>query len=293
MFDILDFTIFIPLNLDMVPSLLLFALYFGIAVPFAGVLVRYRANSTPKTGQIRLDDEAEPAGARSSDVSLGYFGMMKRVRRIEGWAGLYRGTMPSIIAICIALLSVIRGVVLIPMLIVVNRAITTPHKLSAFGARTALRVLLSPAERTQPLRLYVAPGVALAVVLEALILTSSNVLRDAVPLPLPSVIPVLLFTTALVTPLQVMRTRLTLQPRGGGPETPAPEPALDAADAVTIPVPVYSAELMEFRTDKAPYTGLLDCARKIVDEEGWTVLMRAWWLTGVLIGPLLLPPVIM
>lgn len=40
------------------------------------------------------------------------------------------------------------------------------------------------------------------------------------------------------------------------------------------------------RTEREPYVGLLDCAKRIVDEEGWTALYRAWWLTmlGCLTG---------
>ena len=33
------------------------------------------------------------------------------------------------------------------------------------------------------------------------------------------------------------------------------------------------------RTEREPYTGLADCAKRIIDEEGWSALYRAWWLT--------------
>lgn len=33
------------------------------------------------------------------------------------------------------------------------------------------------------------------------------------------------------------------------------------------------------RNEKDPYLGLIDCAKKVVDEEGWSTLYRAWWLT--------------
>jgi endo-1,4-beta-mannosidase len=60
-------------------------------MPFVGVLVRYRANYTPKAGAVRLDDEPGLPGNLTSDASLSYFGMMQRVYRIEGWGGLYKG----------------------------------------------------------------------------------------------------------------------------------------------------------------------------------------------------------
>lgn len=33
------------------------------------------------------------------------------------------------------------------------------------------------------------------------------------------------------------------------------------------------------RTEREPYIGLVDCAKRIIDEEGWSALYRAWWLT--------------
>jgi hypothetical protein len=60
-------------------------------MPFVGVLVCYQENYTPKAGAVRLNDEPGLPGNLTSDVSLSYFGMMKRVYRIEGWGGLYKG----------------------------------------------------------------------------------------------------------------------------------------------------------------------------------------------------------
>jgi hypothetical protein len=56
-----------------------------------GVLVRYRANYTPKAAAVRLDDEPGVPSTLTSDASLSYFGMMKRVYHIEGLGGLYKG----------------------------------------------------------------------------------------------------------------------------------------------------------------------------------------------------------
>jgi len=33
------------------------------------------------------------------------------------------------------------------------------------------------------------------------------------------------------------------------------------------------------RNEGDPYLGLLDCAKRILDEEGWMTLYRAWWVT--------------
>ncbi|KAF7335798.1 hypothetical protein MVEN_02235800 [Mycena venus] len=279
-------SLFTAFAVDIAILLLLQGLISVIKMPFVGVLVRYQANYTPKTGALRLDEEAR---APQTDTSIGYFGMMKRVYCIEGCAGLYKGIMPSIMADLFANFVVVVGTVvaalsgviyyghavwwtlyfglrvipallLIPMRIIINRAITTPHRLAAFDVRTALHVLLSPTERAHPLLLYLAPGVAFC----------------------------LLLTTVLVTPLEVIIAHLTLQHRSG--------PALLAEVEATPLPPVYSPEpVVEFRgtdTDGRDtlYTGLLDCTRKIVAEEGWSVLTRAWWLiAGAMLVSVLTP----
>ncbi|KAJ7849591.1 hypothetical protein B0H13DRAFT_1906129 [Mycena leptocephala] len=282
-------------------TILPIALAFGITMPFLGVLVRYRANYAPKRG-VRLTDGEDWEITRSETES--YFGMMRRVHRLEGWAGLYKGIMPSIIATLftvvvisplavllavkhmvlpngrIALptqsgivlwlisftLSLVPVILLIPMQIITNRAITTPHKLDTFGLKAALQALLSPAERAQPVRLYFTPGVALSEVLQGLYLS------HRLPL-LIAALPVIALATAMLTPLQVMGTRLTLQRLDATPEVPAD----------TAP-PMYSEEeVMEFRTQQAPYTSLFNCGKQMMEEEGVRVLFRAWWVTPLFI----------
>ncbi|KAJ7147804.1 hypothetical protein C8R43DRAFT_523902 [Mycena crocata] len=280
------------------------SLTLAITMPFAGVLVRYRANYTPKGG-VRLQDEEGVQGDPSPDLPVGYFGMMKRVYRTEGWAGLYKGIMPSLITAFVAALifspiafvisqrylslyfslisvglSVVSVILFVPLQIIINRAICTPHRLAAFAPKAALQVLLSPAERKHPLVLYIAPGVAFAEVLTAFVpllvplLFQFTIQRFPLQGRLYIIAVAVLrvvFTTALVTPLQVLSARLTLQRRGPDiPEfTPGP--------------PVYGEDVMQFRTGEvAPYTSLLDCGRKIVREEGARVLTRAWWITALL-----------
>ncbi|KAJ6537378.1 hypothetical protein DFH09DRAFT_89219 [Mycena vulgaris] len=309
-------------------------LFKFIIMPFVGVLVRYRANYTPKTGGVHLD--GEDGLAPSTPDSTSYFGMMKRVHRIEGWAGLYKGIMPSIITDLILLVviapisvlfnyghirlpiysnivvwtigfavSLIPVLLLIPMYIITNRAITTPHKLAAFDAPAALRVLLSPAERAQPLRLYLVPGVALVILLEALVGPAISLLRLATLQGLslgPTLgagLPMIALATVLLTPLQVMLARLTLQRLG--PDSPVPidvAPLLQNVPPVPVNAPpVYTEDVMDVRTSEAPYTGLLDCGRKIMDEEGARVLFRAWWFTPLvmllpILTPALVPPIL-
>jgi len=56
------------------------ALSLVIIIPLTGVLVRFRANYNPKA--LRLDPE-DGAQAHTGPVIRSYFGMMKRVHRIE------------------------------------------------------------------------------------------------------------------------------------------------------------------------------------------------------------------
>ncbi|KAJ6545350.1 hypothetical protein B0H19DRAFT_1266800 [Mycena capillaripes] len=299
-------------------TLLPIALALGITMPFTGVLVRYRANYTPKRN-IHLPD-ADEAFYETRAETDSYFGMMRRVHRLEGWAGLYKGIMPSIIATLIAMvalspfaifmsmghrvlpggrvvmptpsglvlwilsfaMAVIPTILVIPMLIITNRAITTPHKLDTFAPKAALQLLLSPAERAHPWKLYFAPGVGLSEFLQGLVSPTLTLILYFIPglylshhLPvLLAVLPIIALATLMLTPLQVMGARLTLQRL---------DPSSDVALAAEADPPAYGEEeVMEFRTQEAPYTGLIDCARQMVAEEGWRALLRAWWVTPFL-----------
>lgn len=38
--------------------------------------------------------------------------------------------------------------------------------------------------------------------------------------------------------------------------------------------------MVGFRSEDEPYAGLVDCARKMMEEEGaWEVWSRGWWVT--------------
>jgi len=79
------------------PLILLLALIISLVifVPLTGVLVRFRANYNPKGLQLDSDGGAIPY---TGPVVHSYFGMMARVYRLEGVAGLYKGLMPTAIS---------------------------------------------------------------------------------------------------------------------------------------------------------------------------------------------------
>ncbi|KAF7350141.1 hypothetical protein MVEN_01316500 [Mycena venus] len=246
-----------------------------------------------------------------------YIGKMRRVHRIEGWAGLYKGIMPSIIATLIAMVAispfaiflsmghrvlpggrvvittpsglvlwilsfafaVIPAILVIPMQIITNRAITTPHKLATFAPKAALQLLLSPRRARAPMEALLRPG------RRPLRVPPGPRRPHARPRPAPRPRPLRLAPPP--RPPRVMGARLTLQ-RLGAASDGAPE-----ADPASAPPAYGEEEVMEFRTQEAPYTGLIDCGRQMVEEEGWRALLRAWWVTPFLMltsGVLALAP---
>jgi len=76
----------------------------GLVIPFSGVLVRFRANFNPKG--LRLDEEGSTSPP-TGPVVKSYFAMFKRVYRIEGWPGLYKGLMPTALSTLIVTLFVL------------------------------------------------------------------------------------------------------------------------------------------------------------------------------------------
>jgi hypothetical protein len=180
----------------------------------------------------------------------------------------------------------------LPFSVIINRAIVTPKLLRWFDVRLALRVLLTPAERRRPWLIYLTPGLFASQIVLATYL--SLVLRNFRHLLLPGVIPgsipnswdtpplrtftfvlVVFASTAILTPLDVISVRLLIQKNYGGVE-------LDmGVDDNTEDVPDFAKEedVISLRVEQEPYKGLIESAKTIVEEEGWEVLYRLWWLS--------------
>jgi hypothetical protein len=81
-----------------------------------------------------------------------------------------------------------------------------------------------------------------------------------------------------ITPLEVIATKLAIQRNLAPSEyNPVSQVEGDAEDIVD-----YSGseeDVIGLRNENDPYLGLLDCAKRIMNEEGWTTLYRAWWVT--------------
>lgn len=206
---------------DAVIFLIAISLSIGFSVlisqPFNGAIVRLRANYLPKA--VSLDNVLEDGGAGSTrgpralssfllserrssakigPVVTGVFAMMLRTKRLEGWAGIYKGAIP--VAVQIFTLSTLTfiffsgasasspgsaykagpagpgqfgffanlfymlfvSLAALPLNVVTYRTIVHPRILPLNTPRENLRELLSYTEFTQPWRLYLLPGLLAA-----------------------------------------------------------------------------------------------------------------------------------
>ncbi|EPQ57257.1 hypothetical protein GLOTRDRAFT_110489 [Gloeophyllum trabeum ATCC 11539] len=307
-------------------DILVLALSLGIllliTVPLTGTLVRFRANYNPKGLQLDAEGGAQP---HTGPMVTTYFGMMRRVLRIEGWAGMYKGFMPTLLSALLLTLfavgflgespssprrtglyhgpsagiiptliySIFDMLVSLPAVVITYRSVTTPHKLPWFKPMVSLRVLLTPTERRKPWMLYLTPGLMLtqAVHITYVVVFLRPLGRLILPRQEGSAVPdfslwrlalylvLVLFSTGILTPLEVIATRLAIQRNHASPEfnSVSQEEEGDAEE-----VAEYAGaeeDVIGLRSEADPYMGMVDCARSIVNEEGWTALYRAWWLT--------------
>ena len=129
--------------------------------------------------------------------------------------------------------------------------------------------------------------------------------REAIsPVKLVIFIVIALLSTAILTPLEVIAIRLSIQRNHAAPEfnSIAQEENGDGEEVTeyagadedvigyvtlfswfSFPITFHKCSL---RSEREPYVGLVNCAKRIIDEEGWSALYRAWWLTmlGSLMG---------
>ncbi|KAH9485435.1 hypothetical protein JR316_0002343 [Psilocybe cubensis] len=306
---------------DALTLLLASAITLAIFVPLTGVLVRFRANYNPKGLQLDSEGGAAP---HTGPVVHSYIGMMSRVYRLEGWAGLYKGLVPtalSTFAVSLVILfamdtqgprhgkyrapetgilgtlfySLLMLVISLPTSIITYRSITTPHKLSYFNAVGALRVLLTPTERRRPWIIYLTPGLMAAESLHVCIivlflgpmrrmllpgLSERGVILGNISL-VRLVIYLIIFcgTVLALTPLEVIATRLAIQRNHASAEYNSVSQEVDGDAEDTVEYSGTDEDVIGLRHEGDPYLGLVDCAKRIIDEEGWMTLYRAWWIT--------------
>ncbi|KIL00697.1 hypothetical protein PAXRUDRAFT_821382 [Paxillus rubicundulus Ve08.2h10] len=297
------------------------AVSLAMLVPLTGALVRFRAHYNPKGLQLDPEGDVQP---HTGPVITSFFAMLMRVYRIEGWPGLYKGLMPTLLSTSVVTLflmvflsdsnlrhgrystpstgvlgmlaySLFAMLISLPQTIITDRAITTPHKLPYFDPVYSLRILLTPTERRRPWILYLTPGLLAAQVAHiAYVILGLRAVRQLL-LPelahpgLPSkdisVVKLAIFlclslaSTAILAPLEVIAIRLAIQRNHAAPEFNSISQEEDGDAEEATEYAGVDEDVIGLRTEREPYTGLVDCAKRIIDEEGWSALYRAWWLT--------------
>ncbi|KAJ7446923.1 mitochondrial carrier domain-containing protein [Mycena galericulata] len=292
-------------------------LFCALAVPFNGILVRYRASYHPKA---QVENGSLPPAPS-------FITMAKRVWRHQGLGGLTKGLIPTIVSsLFLSMLSPVMvfkfylspspyytrslfssflaalfyiicivTVYRFALLILCDGAIVTPRKLDPLNAREALHVIYSAHERKNPGAIYQIPGLFPVVLanlamhkfvlhLRELILRDWPLRPDSDPLEYAfrevCFVLVSVLGTIIVAPLEVITTRLVLQRNYGGPSFDD-TPTETAEILVEKPAQVLAAppQLLALRNENEPYSGLFDCLKTIYAEEGWLVLYRMWLLT--------------
>ncbi|TFK44750.1 hypothetical protein BDQ12DRAFT_673517 [Crucibulum laeve] len=207
--------------------------------------------------------------------------------------GAYRAPETGLIGTLIY--SVGMMLISLPTVVITYRSITTPHKLPYFGLMQSLRTLLTPTERRRPWILYLTPGLLAAEIIHIAIVVLilgplRQLLMPALSDPLPdfsdiSIVKVSIYltiaalSTLILAPLEVISTRLAIQRNHASSEYNSVSQEVEGDAEETAEFSGAEEDVIGLRHEADPYVGLVDCTKRIVDEEGWMTLYRAWWIT--------------
>ncbi|WWC86382.1 uncharacterized protein L201_001258 [Kwoniella dendrophila CBS 6074] len=271
----------------------LMAIGVAMTMPFHGALVRLRANYNPHA--VGLD-----AQTRVGPTLTTLIGTLKRTKQLEGWWGLWKGTYPTLAyTTLVSIASIIfvggsstrgpKNTYSVPEAGGI-RSIITPYKLPNNPA-ISLRVLLSPHELAKPYLLYLTPGLLATTFIHSLCVTlvartmrvfflgasAPEDISDSIS-PWRWMIFILwqALATGWLTPLEVVSTRLSVQPNTPG--------AIGTEEEEQGPPEGVSfcgtdEDVIGLRPTTEPYLGIIDCGRKVIEEEGWQSLYRGFWWT--------------
>ncbi|WVN89864.1 uncharacterized protein L203_105094 [Cryptococcus depauperatus CBS 7841] len=286
----------------------------AITMPFYGALVRLRANYNPHA--VGLDQHEARVGPTLHTL-LGTLKRTKRLEGWWGlWKGTYPAlaystllsicsiifvggsatkgpkntySVPEAGGVAMALFTIVLTLIALPMTILINRSIITPYKLPN-NPKISLRILLTSVEQEKPWTLYLTPGLLAATTAHAICATliartmrvlflgtaiiSDKTAGDIAWWRWMFYIIWQCFATLWFTPLEVIATRLSIQPNAGD-VTPLGE--TEPPEGVTFCG--TDEDVIGIRPATEPYLGMVDCTRKIIEEEGWTSLYRGFWFT--------------
>jgi len=79
--------------------------------------------------------------------------------------------------------------------------------------------------------------------------------------------------------LEVIATRLAIQRNHASSEYNSVSQEVEDDGEDTVEYSGTDEDVIGLRHEGDPYTGLVDCAKRIIDEEGIMTLYRAWWVT--------------
>ncbi|KAF5354657.1 hypothetical protein D9756_005336 [Leucocoprinus leucothites] len=186
-------------------------------------------------------------------------------------------------------------IISLPTAIITYRSITTPHKLGYFDAAKALRTILTPTERKRPWILYLTPGLLAAEILHiaVVILVLSPFHKLLLPaIAKPDLDPtdislwklaiyflIVALTTVILAPLEVIATRLAIQRNHASSEYNSVSQETEGNGEEQVEYSGAEEDVIGLRHEEDPYNGIVDCAKRIIDEEGIPALYRAWWVT--------------
>jgi len=207
--------------------------------------------------------------------------------------GKYRAPETGILGTLIYSLGML--VLSLPTAILTYRSITTPHKLSYFNLMSSLRLLLTPTERRRPWILYLTPGLLAAELIHVgiIVLFLGPLRRVLLPelsqsgfdRPKVSLIKLTIYfiifclSVVVLAPLEVIATRLAIQRNHASAQYNSVSQEIDGDGDETVEYAGADEDVIGLRSEGDPYLGLVDCAKRIVTEEGWMTLYRAWWVT--------------
>ncbi|KAF8881134.1 mitochondrial carrier domain-containing protein [Mucidula mucida] len=224
------------------------ALSAALTVPVNGVLVRFRANYTPQ--RVQLDEEGASSGNEYWKCT--YFTMAKRVYDIEGVAGFWKGFWPSFLTLA-TIFGGVQG-----LIAVAPHLGGRIHWSPAFGVLGSIGALM----------VALIVGVPIKVIFCRAVVTPHKLYPLAFLSPIAYYI-FALSISILLTPLDVVAIRLAVQ---GSHATFSDDTPEDVGETVVR---------LRDEQVKNSYGGLVDCLKKIRDEEGLAVLYRGWWMVSL------------
>lgn len=161
-----------------------------------------------------------------------------------------------------------------------------------------MKILLSIRELSKPWTLYLTPGLLLVTFLHSLSVTLVARTMRLLFLGSPDAGDIwnnaawwrwVLFiiwqagAASWLTPLEVVATRLSVQPNVGTGYTGIGGEEVGAEGEEYVPEGVEfcgsGEDVIGLRPTSEPYEGMVDCGRKIIEEEGGASLYRGWWWT--------------